>query len=285
MAKALQRTLAAPVTVSGTGLHSGASVKLTLRPGEAGEGIVWRRIDLPGAPTVAARAEHVVATDRSTTLGNGEATIQTVEHVMAALRAMEIDACIIDCTGPETPLGDGSALPFIDAIHEAGTVTLSQPREIQKLSAPVWVENGESLLIALPADTFTIHCTFVNDWDHPALSDQFGTWEITPKRFADELAPARTIAFLAEVEALQQRGLALGGSMDAALVIGEHDIITPPRFADEPVRHKVLDIVGDLALVGHLQAKIVAVRPSHRMNIQLARAIDFASQEAQSSKT
>lgn len=257
----------------GTGVHSGATVSITLRPGEAGQGIVWRRTDLPGVPAVAAQAERVVSTDRSTTLGNGEATVQTVEHVMAALRAMEIDACIIDCDGPEAPLGDGSALPFIEAIDKAGIVTLATPRQVRTLSAPVWVEEGTSLLVALPADTFTVSCTFVNDWRHPALSDQFGTWEITPETFVAEIAPARTIAFLAEVEALQQRGLALGGSMDAALVIGDHEIVTSPRFPDEPVRHKVLDIVGDLALVGHLRAHIVAIRPSHRTNTQLARAI------------
>lgn len=206
-------------------------------------------------------------------LGAGEATVQTVEHVMAALRAMEIDNCTIDCDGPEAPLGDGSALPFAEAIQQVGISTLAAPREVRKLSAPVSVEDETSLLVALPADTFTISCTFVNDWGHPALSDQFGTWEITPNTFLTEIAAARTIAFLSEVEALQRRGLALGGSMEAALVFSEREIVTAPRFANEPVRHKVLDIIGDLALVGHLKAHIVAIRPSHRMNNQLARAL------------
>lgn len=244
-----------------------------MRPSEADHGIVWRRTDLPGAPRIAAQAENVVSTERCTMLGVGESTVQTVEHVMAALRAMEIDNCIVDCDGPEAPLGDGSALPFVEAIQQAGISTLEAPREVRKLSAPVAVEDEASLLVALPADSLTISCTFVNDWAHPALSDQFGRWEITPDTFLTEIAAARTIAFLREVEALRSRGLALGGSMDAALVFGENEVVTPPRFADEPVRHKVLDLVGDLALVGHLKAHVVAIRPSHRMNNQLARAL------------
>lgn len=273
----MQRTVAAPVSVEGIGLHSGRPVRLTIRPAGAGEGIRWRRIDLPGHPEVAARPEHVTRTDRCTVLAAEGCEVQTVEHVMAALYGCGVDNCVVELDGPEAPIADGSAAPFVEAIRRAGLAELAAERRVLRLSAPVWIDEGTSSLVALPAESLRVSCLFVNDRRHPALHDQFGSWEITAEVFDAEIAPARTFGFLADVEALRARGLALGGSLSSAVVFGEREVLTPLRFHDEPVRHKVLDLVGDLALAGRVEAHILAIRPSHRLNNRLARAVAAAA--------
>lgn len=268
-----QTTLLQPVSIAGVALHSGCESTMTLQPARPNTGIVWRRVDLPGAPVIEATAQNVVNTQRCTVLGNDFAIVRTVEHVMAALRGLEIDNCIIDIDNEEPPAADGSASVFVSRIKEAGIIEQKVPREIVTLSEPIYVEEGRSRLVALPHDQLTISCVFTNDHNHPAFTHQFAEFTIDPVTFEQEIAAARTIGFLSEVENLRKQGLALGGNLDIAVVVGEDRILTPQRFPDEFVRHKILDIVGDLALLGHLTAHIVAIRPSHRVNSLLTQRI------------
>lgn len=268
-----QTTLLQPVSMSGVALHTGREATITLRPAGPETGIVWRRVDLPGAPDIAAVPQNVVNTQRCTVIGKDSALVRTVEHVMAALRGLEVDNCIIDIDGEEPPAADGSAAEFVELIHRAGLCSLPVPRAPITLTEPVIVEEGRSQIIALPHDRLTISCAFANDRNHPALTHQWTEFDIDPHTFEDEIAAARTIGFIQEVEELRRQGLALGGNLDIAVVIGEDRIMTPLRFPDEPVRHKVLDLVGDLALLGHLHARIIAIRPSHRLNARLTYRI------------
>ena len=273
MHSSYQTTLLQPVTMSGVALHTGCEATITLRPAGPETGIVWRRVDLPGAPDIAALPQNVVNTQRCTVIGKGGAVVRTVEHVMAALRGLEVDNCIVEVDGEEPPAGDGSAAEFVALIHRAGLCSLPVPRSPVTLDAPVFVEEGRSQLVALPHDRLSISCVFANDRNHPALTHQWVEFGIDPRTFEDEIAAARTIGFLQEIEELRRQGLALGGNFDTAVVIGEDRILTPLRFPDEPARHKLLDLVGDLALLGHLHARIIAVRPSHRLNTRLTYRI------------
>lgn len=268
-----QTTLLQPVTMSGIALHTGCEATITLRPAAPETGIVWRRVDLPGSPDIEAVPQNVVNTQRCTVIGKDHAVVRTIEHVMAALRGLEVDNCIIEIDGEEPPAGDGSAAEFVALVHRAGLCSLPVPRSPITLDAPVYVEDGPSQIIALPHDRLTISCVFANDRNHPALTHQWVEFDIDPNTFEDEIASARTIGFMQEIEELRRQGLALGGNLDIAVVIGEDSILTPLRFPDEPARHKLLDIVGDLALLGHLHARIIAIRPSHRLNTSLTYRI------------
>ena len=268
-----QWTISREVAYTGPAIHTGTVNTVTIRPAEADLGIVFRRVDLPGAPTVDARAENVSRTERCTTVQQGPAQVSTIEHLMAALRGVGIDDALIDVDGPEIPIADGSAAHFVKMIQEAGPVELDAPRRIIKVEEPVWVRSDDKLALALPYDGFKVSLTFTNDHNHPVLGDQFAEFVIDQQTFCDEIADARTIGWLSEVQALQARGLALGATMEMAIVLSQDAILTPLRHPDEPVRHKILDIVGDLYLVGYLEAHIVAVRSGHEINNQLARAI------------
>ena len=175
--------------------------------------------------------------------------------------------------GPEIPIADGSAAHFVQMIQEAGPVQLDAERRVIKVEEPVWVRAGDKFAVALPYDGFKVSLTFTNDHNHPVLGDQFAEFDIDRQTFCEEIADARTIGWLSEVEALQARGLALGATMEMAIVISQDQVLTPLRYPDEPVRHKILDIVGDLYLVGYLEAHVVAVRSGHELNNRLARAI------------
>lgn len=273
MYQRFQTTLLKPVTMSGVALHTGVDATMTLRPAAPETGIVWRRVDLPGAPDIEAAPHNVVNTQRCTVIGQADVKVRTIEHVMSALRGLEVDNCIIEVDGEEPPAADGSAAEFVALIHKAGLCSLPVPRDVIAIESPVFVEEGASRLVALPYDRLSISCVFVNDHKHPALTDQFAEFDIDPETFEGEIASARTIGFIREVEELRRQGLALGGNLDIAVVIGEDRILTPTRYPDELVRHKLLDLVGDLALLGHLHARIIAIRPSHRLNTQLAYRI------------
>lgn len=268
-----QTTLRRPVSLSGVGLHSGCRSTITLRPAAPDTGILWRRIDLPGCPVIEAVPHNVVNTQRCTVIGAGGAVVRTVEHVMSALRGLGVDNCVIDIDQEEPPVGDGSAAVFVAMIQEAGLQEQPVPRVRRTLTEPVFVQEGASHIIALPHDRLSIACVFANDHGHPAFSHQFAEFDIEPECYAQEVAPARTMGFLHEIEALRKQGLALGGDMETAVVIGQDRILTPMRYADEFVRHKILDLVGDLALLGHFTARVVAIRPSHRVNTLLTRQI------------
>lgn len=274
-----QQTLKRAVSYRGPALHTGTVNTVTLRPAPENNGIRFRRVDMENVPEIPADVNHLAGTDRCTTLANGAAQVSTVEHIMAALRGFELDNVYVDLDGPEVPIGDGSAKCFTDLIMQAGLTPLDAPRKSFFLKSPVWVRDGDKTAVALPYDGFKVSFTFTNDHRHPALADLFAEYEVDAKTFAGELAPARTIGWLSEVEALQARGLVKGATMDMAVVLSEDRILTPMRFDDEPVRHKILDVVGDLSLVWGLRAHIICIRSSHALNSRLAQAI--AAQQTQ----
>lgn len=264
-----QTTLGQAVRYADIGLHSGKPVSLELKPAPANHGIVFFRTDLAEKPGVKAEANQVTSTMRATTLENGLARVFTVEHLMAALYVLGVDNCAVEMSSAEAPVGDGSALPFVRLIEQAGIVELSEPKVVFVVTEPVQVvDNGRSIKI-LPYDGLKVSFTSSND--HPKLGVQVAEYEITPATFAREIAPARTIGFMHEVEALKAQGLALGGNLDNTLVYDEMTHLNPLRFADELVRHKILDVLGDMALLGRtLRGHIVAEQSGHALNTALA---------------
>ena len=270
------RTLDRPVTLSGIGVHSGESSSLTFRPDPAGPGIRFRRVDLEGSPEIPADLEHVAGTDLGTTLAtpSGE-SVRTVEHVMAALSAVGISRTIVDLDGPEPPILDGSFQGYLEPLCEAGTVELEETLPSLSLSAPLMLDDrsGSARYVATPSEGFQISATI--EFDHPAIGRQYGSFPLDNGGFASEIAPARTFGFESEAEALRARGLACGASLENTVVLNEERILNDGlRFPDEFLRHKVGDIVGDLALLGaRLHTHVIAERPSHQGNVALARAL------------
>lgn len=267
-----QQTIKNTVEFTGIALHSGKDIKIKMIPGEIDSGIIFRRIDLPGSPEIKANPEHVVSTKRCTSIGLGEDTVvHTVEHIMAACWAMGIDNLIIEINGPETPVGDGSSYPFIKLLQKAGQKEQSQKRKVYSVEEPIWVKKDDMYLVVLPYDGFKISYTL--DYDHPVIGTQLFEFDKDQNSFIDEIARARTYGFEKEVKALHRRGLALGGSLDNAVLIGENDTVNPLRFPDEFVRHKVLDVIGDMALNGFIEGHIMTVRSGHTLHVELARKI------------
>lgn len=259
--------------MAGTGLHGGSKVNMTLLPAPVNSGIRFRRVDLEGRPEIEARVEHVGDTTRSTTLNLGAARVHTVEHVLAAFSGCGIDNAVVELDAPEPPVGDGSALPYVRMIHEAGIEAQGEPRVTFRLTEPVEFVSGETTMVALPHDRFKVTCTHA---DRSGRYTQVCSVEIDPESWGTQVAPARTFCFFEEIEALIKNGLIKGGSLENAVVIRDDAVLTnePLRFPDEFVRHKILDIVGDLSLTGRaLHAHIVAIRPSHTANCELARRI------------
>jgi UDP-3-O-[3-hydroxymyristoyl] N-acetylglucosamine deacetylase/3-hydroxyacyl-[acyl-carrier-protein] dehydratase len=266
-----RRTIAGPATLEGVGLHLGLPCRLTFRPATAGAGIAFRRMDLPGAPTVQARVEHAVLSERRTQLGDGEGGLHTVEHVLAAVAAVGVDDVDIEMDGPEPPIMDGSAGPFFTALTEAGVVANGGRAEYLDLCEAVRVIDGESVYEAHPARSLLLDVTI--EFPHPLIGKQRACFEVTRERFATELAPARTFGFVREVEALRSKGLIRGASTANAVVLDEEGVVDAElRWPDEFVRHKAMDCVGDLALAGRrVRARIVAYKPSHRGTVTLVR--------------
>ncbi len=268
-----ERTLEKTVCFEGMALHTGTHNTVTLRPAAEGAGILFRRIDLGKDAIVPATAAHVSRTDRCTTLACDDAEVSTVEHLLSALRGLEVDNVLIDIDGPEVPIVDGSARSFAELILSAGIVTQTRERRVVTVTSPTCVSSGRSTLVAIPYDGFKVSVTFTNDHGHPVLGDLFSEVELSPTVFVDEIAPARTIGWLSEVEALKARGLAQGATMDMAVVLSKDEILTPLRYPNEPARHKALDLVGDLALAGFVHAHIIAIRSSHALNTRLAQSL------------
>jgi UDP-3-O-[3-hydroxymyristoyl] N-acetylglucosamine deacetylase / 3-hydroxyacyl-[acyl-carrier-protein] dehydratase len=266
-----RRTVARPVTVEGIGLHLGEACTLTFRPGRGGEGVLFRRSDLPGTPPIPARADQAVLTERRTQLGQGDAALHTVEHVLAAVAGAEVDDLVIDMTGPEPPILDGSAGPFLDALTAAGTTASGGTVEYLDLTSPVRVADGDSVYEAQPADRLELDVTI--DFPHPLIGRQAARYEVTPQLFAAELARARTFGFVHEVETLRAKGLIRGASTENAVVLDEHGVVGGVlRWPDEFLRHKAMDCVGDLALAGRrVRARVTAFKPSHRGTVTLVR--------------
>jgi UDP-3-O-[3-hydroxymyristoyl] N-acetylglucosamine deacetylase / 3-hydroxyacyl-[acyl-carrier-protein] dehydratase len=268
-----QHTIAGPVEFEGAGLHTGEPVRLTVRPAAAGTGIRFRRTDLDGSPDVLVSLENVRDTDLGTTVGEGSAEVRTVEHLLSALSACALDNVQIDITGPEVPILDGSFRPFVDAFREAGVVDQGVAARVWAVGQPVVLDgpNGGHYVCA-PADELRVSATI--EFDHPMVRRQFASFRIDGT-FPEEIAPARTFGFLRDRDVLQARGLALGAHYDNTVVLDEAGVASGElRFPDEFVRHKIGDIVGDLAVLGgRVRGHIVADRPSHAGNLELAAAI------------
>jgi len=274
MKRERQCTVGREVHLEGVGVHSGVPARISFGPAAPDTGIRFRRIDLDGQPEIPASLDHVVDTDLGTSLGVGEVRILTVEHVLAALSGAGVDNVLIDLSGPEPPIRDGSFVEYLDAIRSAEVVEQPPAAPVVKLQAPITVkvEGGESY-VAAPSETLRVSATI--DFPHPAIGRMFGSFDLTRDGFARDIASARTFGFLADAEALRSRGLARGASLENTVVLDAEKVMNESlRFPDEFVRHKVGDLLGDLTLLGsRLVGHIVADRPSHRGNIALARAI------------
>lgn len=269
-----QHTLAKAASMSGVSLHTGAKVSLKIQPAPANSGIKFKRKDLQDEPTIDATIANVKTVERATTIGEGSMRVHTVEHVLSALSALGVDNAVVEMDANEPPIGDGSALPYVEAIKKAGVTPQEAPRLFFHVREPIAVETKSgALLVILPDEEFRISCTQVGP---EGRFTQFLTTTITPAIFERELAPARTFVYYEDVEALMEKNLIKGGSLENAIVVRGDAVLSkePLRFPDEFVRHKILDIIGDLALVGRaLRGHVVAVRPGHGANTDLARAI------------
>ena len=240
---------------------------------------MFRRTDLPDRPEVPARLTEVEAVERRTAIGKGRSTIHTVEHLLAAVAAQEIDDLTVELTGPEPPIIDGSFQPYFEALTKAEPVDVEGEPVVLTVQAPFTVTEGDSSYIVAPAKEYRLTVTI--EWPHPLIGRQSGSYTLTPQTFARELAPARTFGFASEVEALQAKGLIKGASATSAIVLDDRALVNGGklRWPDEFVRHKAADIVGDLALTGaRIRAHVVATRPSHGGNVALARALSRAAQ-------
>jgi UDP-3-O-[3-hydroxymyristoyl] N-acetylglucosamine deacetylase len=268
-----QRTLRHPVEMAGIGLHSGEPVALRVSPAGAGTGVLFRATD---GTLIPANADHVVDTNSATTVGAFGVRVRTIEHLMAAAAALGVDNMVVDIDGPEVPAADGSAKPFMDLLRSAGGVSLLAPRRPLTISEPIRVGTESRWLEVLPADSLRISYTLDNN--HPIIGLQVGTYGITEQVFDQELAAARTYGFLRDVPAMRQNGLARGGSLENAVVVGKRSVLNDSlRFPDEFVRHKILDLVGDLFLLGRpLRAHVVGRNAGHALNHQLVVAIQKA---------
>lgn len=274
-----QHTLRRAASLKGIGLHSGREVSITLRPAAPDTGVVFYRTDLAGAPPIAAQAAHIADTRRATGLACGDVGVHTVEHLLAALMAMGVDNAAVDISAAEPPLGDGSALTFVRLIQEAGVIEQDRPLRVRTVTQPLWVRHPDKFIVILPHDGLRISFTSLNPC--PAIGVQYGDFEITPTTFVQEIAPARTVGFMHEIETLKAQGLGLGGSLDTVVVFDEQGCpLVPLRFPDELVRHKILDVIGDLALVGPVRGHVIAVKSGHALNAELTRLIAASVEKA-----
>jgi UDP-3-O-[3-hydroxymyristoyl] N-acetylglucosamine deacetylase len=267
----LQRTLRRQVACAGIGLHSGHKVTLTLKPAPADSGIRFRRTDL--GVEIPASVAYVSGTNHATVLSFNGATVETVEHLLAAIAAMGLDNAVVELDHREVPVMDGSSAPFVYLIQEAGLKTLPTPRRYLKVLRPITVSRGDKLISLYPSDFFKV--TYSISFDHPLLRHQSHTLQVNEEAFVEHIAPARTFGFLHEVELLRQQGLAQGGSLENAIVLSETGVLNNQlRYEDEFVRHKILDAIGDLSLVGYpIIGHLVAHRAGHALHTAFAKRV------------
>jgi UDP-3-O-[3-hydroxymyristoyl] N-acetylglucosamine deacetylase / 3-hydroxyacyl-[acyl-carrier-protein] dehydratase len=269
-----QQTLAKAASFSGTALHTGEKVTLKLQPASPDHGIKFKRRDLQDEPTIDATIANLKTVERATTIGEGSIRVHTVEHVLAALWAMGVDNAVVEMDANEPPIGDGSAQMYVDLIKKAGVVPQEEPRKFFDVREVIHVASKTgAVLVLLPGDKFQISCTQAGPNNSFA---QFLSVEVTPAVFEREIAPARTFVFYEDVKPLMDKNLIKGGSLENAIVVRGDAVLSkePLRFPDEFVRHKILDIIGDLALIGRrIRGHVVAVKPGHAINAELARSI------------
>ena len=269
-----QTTLQSSIHCSGTGLHTGTEVCLTLRPAPAGAGIVFVRTDIRETVSIKAEMRSVSASTFATTLENRGVSIATVEHLLAAFSGLGIDNAIVEVDGPEIPIMDGSAAPFVSLIKDAGIAQQDQYREYLVIREPMRMTEGERWVELCPAANLRISCTV--DFDHPLISRQSYQVAFNGTTFQKEISPARTFGFLNDVAELRAKGYALGGSLENAVVVGDGGVLNTEglRFPDEFVRHKILDLIGDFSLLGHpLIGHVTAYKSGHAMNHRLLREL------------
>ena len=296
-----QRTISKPSSISGIGLHTGKKCTMTFKPAPENYGIRFIRVDLEGKPEIPAIADNVVDISRGTTIGVGDAKVHTIEHVLAATVGLQIDNLIIELDASEPPIGDGSSIPYVEALRKVGFVQQNEPKDYLIIDETVIYHEEENQIdiVALPLDSYRV--TVMVDYQNPALGSQHTGLFDLEKEFVSEFAPARTFCFLSEVEALASKGLIKGGDLDNAVVIvdkkateteltnmqktlglkeklsiGDNGILNNKelRFRNEPVRHKLLDLIGDLALIGApVKAQVLAARPGHRANVEFAKQV------------
>jgi UDP-3-O-[3-hydroxymyristoyl] N-acetylglucosamine deacetylase / 3-hydroxyacyl-[acyl-carrier-protein] dehydratase len=269
-----QQTVGKTASLSGTSLHTGEKVSLKLQPAPVDHGIKFKRKDLQDEPTIDARIDNLKTVERATTIGEGPMRVHTVEHVLAALSAMGVDNAIVEMDANEPPIGDGSAQPYVDLIKKAGMTVQEEPRKFFDVREPMYVESKTgALLVLLPDEKFRISCTQAGPNNR---FTQYLSMEVTAAAFEREIAPARTFVFYEDVQPLMEKNLIKGGSLENAIVVRGEAVLSkePLRFPDEFVRHKILDIIGDLALVGRrIRGHVVAAKPGHSVNADLARAV------------
>ena len=268
-----QRTLKRKISCVGVGLHSGKEVRLELKPAEVDSGIIFLRTDLPGRPKIHATAANVTATLRATTLEEGGVKVFTVEHLMSALNVCGADNCEIEISGEEPPVLNGNSIDFFKMIQAAGLVEQDAERKIIRLEKIYRVdgEEGKRFVMALPHDGFRVSFVSVNP--HPLIGIQYADFEITADVYEREIAPARTIAYEKEVDALRSMGLGLGGTIENVIVYNDAGWLNKLNYPDELVRHKILDVIGDMRLAGIMNCHIVAAASGHALNTQLAKKI------------
>ena len=274
MTEPSQQTIGKDVSLAGMGVHSGESATITLRPGNVNTGIRFRRLDLDGCPEIPATLSHVVGTDLGTSLANGDAQVNTVEHVMAALAAAQVDNVIIDLDGQEVPIRDGSFQDYVHALRDVGLKSQGVKPRVVHVKNRVETTGGDGQSYSATMNRgLTVLASI--DFDHAAIGRQSGEFSIDFESFETELASARTFGFKKDEEELHARGLALGASLDNTVVLAQDGVVGGElRFPNEFLRHKVGDLIGDLALLGvRIEARIVAERPSHTGNIELAKAL------------
>lgn len=271
----MQQTLREPVTISGIGLHGGQPCTIIINPAPASHGIVFRRMDLSNTPVIPATSDHVICTKRSTSVGLSKTVyVQTVEHLLAALYGLKIDNALIDVYGNEIPILDGSAKQFVSHISVENIISLNRLRRVHTLKETISVSLRQSSLVAIPCNEFRITIIFANDYNHPAIHDQFFEWTFKcPYEFIQQISSARTFAHLKEIDVLKSQQLIQGASLDTGILINETSINQPLRFHNEFVRHKILDLLGDLSYVGYFNAHIIGIRTSHSINHQLCKEL------------
>jgi len=268
-----QTTLATAVSYTGIGLHSGRDVHMRLAPAPAGTGIVFVRTDIAGRPTIRATADHVTSTLRATTLEEHGVRVFTVEHLMSALHARRIDNCYVELDSEEPPVADGASLAFCRLIGEAGVEAQGAPREEIVIDKVYRIDDDERqrFVMVVPYDGFRVSFTSVNP--HKLIGIQYENFEVTPSVYEKEIAPARTIAYEEEINKLRAMGLGLGGTLESVIVYNDSGWLNPLHFEDELVRHKILDVIGDLRLAGMIRGHVIAAASGHALNTALAKRI------------